>query len=58
MMLVSNLNILTPSCEGWGGFAIKCDTYVMDLSRFDAAPLIAFTATKETDYGTETNRRI
>ena len=33
-------------------------TYVMDLSRFDAAPLIAFTATKETDYGTETNRRI
>ena len=27
----------------------------MDLSRFDAAPLIAFTATKETDYGTETN---
>jgi hypothetical protein len=30
----------------------------MDLSRFDAAPLIAFTATKETDYGTETNRRI
>ncbi|WP_299721879.1 hypothetical protein, partial [uncultured Tateyamaria sp.] len=26
----------------------------MDLSRFDAAPLIAFTATKETDYGTET----
>jgi hypothetical protein len=31
---------------------------VLDLSRFDAAPLIAFTATKETDYGTETNRRI
>jgi len=30
----------------------------LDLSRFDAAPLIAFTATKETDYGTETNRRI
>ena len=30
----------------------------VDLSRFDAAPLIAFTATKETDYGTETNRRI
>ncbi|MVO17787.1 hypothetical protein GO984_18375, partial [Rhodobacteraceae bacterium CY05] len=25
----------------------------MDLSQFDAAPLIAFTATKETDYGTE-----
>ena len=30
----------------------------VDLSRFDSAPLIAFTATKETDYGTETNRRI
>jgi len=27
----------------------------MDLSRFDAAPLIAFIATKETDYGTETD---
>lgn len=34
------------------------DEGVLDLSRFDAAPLIAFTATKETDYGTETNRRI
>ena len=31
---------------------------VLDLSRFDAAPLIAFTATKETDYGTETDGRI
>jgi hypothetical protein len=30
----------------------------VDLSRFDAAPLIAFTATKETDYGTETDGRI
>jgi hypothetical protein len=30
----------------------------MDLSRFDAAPLIAFTAPKETDYGTETDGRI
>ena len=29
-----------------------------DLSRFDAAPLIAFTATKEIDYGTETDGRI
>ena len=27
----------------------------LDLSRFDAAPLIAFTVTKETDYGTETD---
>jgi hypothetical protein len=31
---------------------------VVDLSRFVSAPLIAFSATKETDYGTETNRRI
>ncbi len=30
----------------------------MDLSRFDAAPLIAFTAPKETNYGTETDGRI
>ena len=29
-----------------------------DLSRFDAAPLIAFTATKESYYGTETDGRI
>jgi hypothetical protein len=28
---------------------------LLDLSRFDAAPLIAFTATKEIDYGTETD---
>ena len=28
---------------------------ILDLSRFDAAPLIAFTVTKETDYGTETD---
>jgi hypothetical protein len=27
----------------------------VDLSRFDAAPLIAFIAAKETDYGTETD---
>jgi len=31
---------------------------LMDLSRFDAAPLIAFTATKEIDYWTETDGRI
>ena len=30
--------------------------YPVDLSRFDAAPLIASTATKETNYGTETHR--
>jgi len=29
---------------------------MLDLSRFDAAPLIASTATKETNYGTETHR--
>ncbi len=29
----------------------------LDLSRFDAAPLIAFTATKEADYGTKTDSR-
>ncbi|MEO0700890.1 MAG: hypothetical protein AAFY80_02005 [Pseudomonadota bacterium] len=30
----------------------------MDLSRFDAAPLIAFIAAKETNYGNETDGRI
>ena len=30
----------------------------MDMSRFDAAPLIAFIAAKETDYGNETDGRI
>jgi hypothetical protein len=30
----------------------------LDLSRFDAAPLIAFIATKETDYKNETDGRI
>ncbi|MFT6913376.1 MAG: hypothetical protein ACJAQW_001986, partial [Paracoccaceae bacterium] len=34
------------------------DAGSMDLSRFDAAPLIAFTATKEMNYGTETDGRI
>jgi len=34
------------------------DEQILDLSRFDAAPLVAFTVTKETDYGTATNRRI
>ncbi|PYC46952.1 IS6 family transposase, partial [Litorivita pollutaquae] len=36
----------------------KVESSDMDLSRFDAAPLIAFTATKETDYGIETDGRI
>jgi hypothetical protein len=31
---------------------------VLDLSRFDAAPLIAFTATKEMNYETDPNGRI
>jgi AcrR family transcriptional regulator len=31
---------------------------LLDLSRFDAAPLIAFIATKEMNYGTETDGRI
>ena len=35
-----------------------CLTLNVDLSRFDAAPLIAFTVTKQTNYGTETDRRI
>ena len=30
----------------------------MDLSRFDAVPLIVFIATKEMNYGTETDGRI
>ncbi len=30
----------------------------MDLSRFDAAPLIAFIAAKETNYGDETDGRM
>ena len=30
----------------------------LDVSRFDAAPLIAFIAAKETNYGTETYGRI
>ena len=35
-----------------------CRANGLDLSRFDAAPLIAFIATKETDYGNEADRRI
>jgi hypothetical protein len=31
---------------------------ILDLSRFDAAPLIAFIATKEMNYGNEPNGRI
>ncbi|WP_282093606.1 transposase, partial [Epibacterium ulvae] len=32
----------------------RVETGKLDLSRFDAAPLIAFNATKETNYGNET----
>lgn len=31
---------------------------MLDVSRFDAAPLIAFIAAKETNYGNETHGRI
>ena len=31
---------------------------ILDMSRFDATPLIAFIAAKETDYGNETDGRI
>ena len=40
---------------------VSPDTQVrdnLDLSRFDAAPLIAFIAAKETNYGNETDERI
>mgnify|MGYP001328210987 FL=1 len=36
----------------------KADMDTLDMSRFDAAPLIAFIAAKETDYGNETDGRI
>ena len=39
----------------WG---YKESTEHLDLWRFDAAPLIAFTAAKETANGTETDERI
>ncbi len=36
-----------------------CDEVIaLDVSRFDAAPLVAFIAAKQTNYGTETDRRI
>lgn len=50
-----------PDRAGLWGIALYGVTRVMaaqmDLSRFDATPLIAFT-TKETDYGRETDGRI
>lgn len=45
-----------------GNPAVKIGTYVavlqVDLSRFDAAPLIAFIAAKETSFANETDGRI
>jgi hypothetical protein len=38
-----------------GASTFQYCSFTMDLSRFDAASLIAFTATKETDYMTETD---
>ena len=37
---------------------MSCLTLDVDLSRFDTAPLIAFTVTKQTNYRTETDGRI
>ena len=34
---------------------MSCLTLDVDLLRFDTAPLIAFTVTKQTNYGTETD---
>ena len=46
--------------ENWEDHLARLNAIIqaLDLSRFDAAPLIAFTATKEIDYGTETDGRI
>ena len=46
--------------ENWEDHLARFNAIIqaLDLSRFDAAPLIAFTATKEIDYGTETDGRI
>jgi uncharacterized membrane protein YoaT (DUF817 family) len=42
----------------WIAENIGTATGTLDLSRFDAHPLIAFTATKEIDYGIETDGRV
>ena len=48
------------ACAVKRGMAELCrrEGISLDLSRFDAAPLIAFIATKEMNYGTETDGRI
>lgn len=44
--------------QRFSGCAMSWLLVVLDLSRFDAATLIAFIAAKETNYGNETNGRI
>ena len=46
--------------ENWEDHLARLNAIIqaLDLSRFDAAPLIAFTVTKEIEYGTETDGRI
>ena len=63
---LENFDLLTSSNAAYFVADFKTDRLVeladrvldklgLDLSRFDAAPLIAFTATKEMNYGTETD---
>ncbi len=56
--VISPTGGIRPPDRRRGKSALSLCEREVDLSRFDAAPLIAFTATKETDYGTETDRRI
>ncbi|MGR3628626.1 MAG: hypothetical protein ACU0BP_05070, partial [Sulfitobacter sp.] len=56
LVITLTLGVPLPYCFG---AALMVMYFIgVDLSRFDAAPLIAFTAPKETDYGTETDGRI
>jgi hypothetical protein len=48
----SDLSDLNDFVDGVGAPTYRHRNVPLDLSRFDAAPLIAFTATKETNYGT------
>ncbi|MDB9804459.1 hypothetical protein OAC22_01025 [bacterium] len=60
-MACSVSDATSSSCDGLVAMCVSSAVWTcrgLDLSRFDAAPLIAFTATKETDYGTETDERI
>ena len=49
----SVLRLISPFKRSIG--FVECN---LDVSRFDAAPLIAFIAAKETNYGNETHGRI